>query len=802
MGDTVLPKQENDPMPIVPLRVDHHTFVRESEKGKCIGVLTSGGDSQGMNAAVRAVVRFGIYLGCKMFFIKEGYQGMIDGGDHIVEADWASVSGIIHRGGTIIGSARCMEFKTKEGSLKATKNLVDRGITNLAIIGGDGSLTGANRFRGEWSGNIKELLETGKITKDVAEKYSHLNIVGMVGSIDNDFCGTDMTIGTDSALHRIVEVADNIVPTAFSHQRAFVLEVMGRHCGYLALVAGIVTEADFVFAPEWPPEEDWPDKLCKKLELERQSGQRLNIIIVAEGAIDRQGHPITAEAVKKIIVDRLGMDTRTTVLGHVQRGGAPSAFDRLLGSRMGAEAVMALVEAKQDTEPCVVTLVGNVAVRVPLMACVEKTQAVTKAMADKNWELAIQLRGRSFTSNLETYRLLSRLKPPTVVGEKKGWRLAVMNIGSPCCGMNAAVRSFARNCIYAGNQPLGIHNGIDGLVNGEVRPIEWSDVAGWIVEGGSLLGTKRSLPKGKFAEIAANLEKFQIQGLMVVGGFEAYEAVIQLEEMRGKFPQFRIPMVVLPATISNNVPGTDFSVGADTALNSITEICDRIRQSATGTKRRVFIVETMGGYSGYLATLAGMAGGADAAYINEESFGIKELTRDLEILASKMDKGQVFRGLLLINEKANPNYNIDFLRRMYTEEGKDRFTVRDNVLGHSQQGGTPSPFDRNVATKMAAKTVNWLIEQLNHFASLDGTVHAEGPNSAVVLGLRQATYTFEAVSELAKTTDFSKRISKQRGWWMKLRMINDVLAQHDSIYEEDAIDPSKFQQVTTAKSKF
>ena len=203
-------------------------------------------------------------------------------------------------------------------------------------------------------------------------------------------------------------MADAIIPTAYSHQRTFILEVMGRHCGYLALVAGIVTEADFVFAPEWPPEENWPEKLCKKLELERESGQRLNIIIVSEGAIDREGHPITAEGVKKVVVDRLGMDTRVTVLGHVQRGGAPSAFDRLLGCRMGAESVLALVEAKPDTEPCVVTLVGNVAVRVPLMACVEKTQAVTKAMAEKNWELAIQLRGRSFTTNLQTYRMLSR----------------------------------------------------------------------------------------------------------------------------------------------------------------------------------------------------------------------------------------------------------------------------------------------------------------------------------------------------------------------------------------------------------
>jgi len=159
MSDSIIPSTGLDPMPIIPLRVDHHTFIRNSEKGKCIGVLTSGGDSQGMNAAVRAVVRFGIYLGCKMYFIKEGYQGMIDGGDHIVEADWASVSGIIHKGGTIIGSARCMDFKTREGSLKAANNLIDRGITNLAIIGGDGSLTGANRFRGEWCSLVKELLK-------------------------------------------------------------------------------------------------------------------------------------------------------------------------------------------------------------------------------------------------------------------------------------------------------------------------------------------------------------------------------------------------------------------------------------------------------------------------------------------------------------------------------------------------------------------------------------------------------------------------------------------------------------------
>merc|ERR1719215_2591210 len=253
---------------------------------------------------------------------------------------------------------------------------------------------------------------------------------------------------------------------------------MGRHCGYLALVAGIVSEADWVFVPEWPPEDNWKEKLCKKLEIERDAGQRLNIIIVSEGAIDRQGNPITADMVKKVVVDNLKQDTRITVLGHVQRGGAPSAFDRVLGCRMGAEAVLALMDATPETEACVVSLEGNQAIRVPLMACVEKTQAVTKAMGEKNWQLAVQLRGRSFQRNLETFRMLSKNKPKKGAIKGMGWNLAVVHCGAPCCGMNAAVRSFARNCIFSGNNPIGIHNGFEGLINGEIKPINWSDVTG------------------------------------------------------------------------------------------------------------------------------------------------------------------------------------------------------------------------------------------------------------------------------------------------------------------------------------
>ena len=250
-------------------------------------------------------------------------------------------------------------------------------------------------------------------------------------------------------------------------------------------------------------------------------------------------------------------------------------------------------------------------------------------------------------------------------------------------------RSFTRNCIYSGNNPLGIHNGVDGLIAGEVKPIGWSEVRGWVAEGGALLGTKRTLPAQNFEACAQQLRKFKIQGLVVIGGFDAFQTVLQFAENRSIYKEFRIPMVVLPATISNNVPGTDFTIGADTALNEITEICDRIRQSAQGTKRRVFIVEAMGGnklkhfnpvlallhpqynftyqnisgYSGYLATMAGLAGGADAAYIHEEKFGVKELMKDLDIMAFKMDHGNIYRGLILRNENANSNYDTDFLYR-------------------------------------------------------------------------------------------------------------------------------------------
>uniref|UniRef100_A0A8C1SIJ0 ATP-dependent 6-phosphofructokinase n=1 Tax=Cyprinus carpio TaxID=7962 RepID=A0A8C1SIJ0_CYPCA len=760
--------------------------------GKAIAVLTSGGDAQGMNAAVRAVVRMGIYVGAKVYFVHEGYQGMVDGGDNIKEATWESVSSMLQMGGTVIGSARCKDFRTREGRLKAAHNLVQRGITNLCVIGGDGSLTGANLFREEWSGLLAELVQQGLIDEEASQKYSALHIVGMVGSIDNDFCGTDMTIGTDSALHRIIEVVDAIMTTAQSHQRTFVLEVMGRHCGYLALVSALACGADWVLIPEMPPEDGWEEKMCQKLSATRSRGSRLNIIIVAEGAIDRHGKAITSSIVKDLVVQRLGFDTRVTILGHVQRGGTPSAFDRILASRMGVEAVLALLETTANTAACVVSLCGNQSVRLPLMECVQMTQEVQKAMDGKRFEEAVRLRGRSFENNLKTYKLLAHRKPESELPHSN-FNVAVLNVGAPAAGMNAAVRSAVRVGISEGHKMFAVSDGFEGFYKGQIKEIKWADVGGWTGQGGSLLGTKRTLPAKHIDKIAEQMRKYNINALLMIGGFEV---CLPLLAARGTYEELCVPMVMVPATVSNNVPGSDLSIGADTALNAITDTCDRIKQSASGTKRRVFIIETMGGYCGYLASVGGLAAGADAAYIFEEPFDIRDLQSNVEHLTEKMKTG-IQRGLVLRNENSNENYTTDFIYQLYSEEGKGVFDCRKNVLGHMQQGGAPSPFDRNFGTKIAAKAMQWITKKLNE-SYRKGRVFANTEDSACLLGMRRRAMVFQPVVQLKDETDFVHRIPKEQ-WWLKLRPLMKILAKYKTSY--DISDSGQLEHVVLRRPK-
>jgi 6-phosphofructokinase 1 len=271
---------------------------------KTIGVLTSGGDAPGMNAAVRAVVRKAIYHDVEVYGIIGGYAGLISG--NVRKLELGSVGDIIHRGGTMLFSARCDEFKTEEGQLKGIKQLKKLGIEGLIVIGGDGSYRGA-----------QALSEHG------------FPCIGVPGTIDNDICGTQFTIGFDTALNTVIDAIDKIRDTATSHERTFVIEVMGRNAGDIALWSGLAGGAETILIPE----ENYDMKdICDRLKKGHERGKKHSIIIVAEGVA-------SGIELGKRIKELTNFDTRVSVLGHMQRGGSPTAFDRVLASRLGSRAV-------------------------------------------------------------------------------------------------------------------------------------------------------------------------------------------------------------------------------------------------------------------------------------------------------------------------------------------------------------------------------------------------------------------------------------------------------------------------------
>lgn len=278
---------------------------------KKIGVLTSGGDAPGMNAAIRAVVRSAIYHGLEVVGIRRGYSGLIQG--DIMAMELGSVADIIHRGGTMLFTARSEEFRTPAGQDRALEVIQEHGIDGIVVIGGDGSFRGA-----------KVLCDRG------------INAIGIPGTIDNDIACTDYTIGFDTAVNTVIEAIDKIRDTATSHERTYVVEVMGRDAGDIALWAGVAGGAESVLIPECKYDIK---EIVEKLERGAGRGKKHSIILVAEGAGK-------AFAISEVIRELTGKETRVTVLGHIQRGGSPTAFDRTLASRMGSHAVELLIKGE------------------------------------------------------------------------------------------------------------------------------------------------------------------------------------------------------------------------------------------------------------------------------------------------------------------------------------------------------------------------------------------------------------------------------------------------------------------------
>ncbi len=307
-----------------------------------IGVLTSGGDAPGMNAAIRAVVRTAIYHGLEVFGIMRGYAGMVE--NDIIEMNSRSVANIIQRGGTILKTARCKEFYEYEGRVTAYHNLKEKGIDGLVVIGGDGSFKGAQKFSNEFD----------------------IPCIGLPGTIDKDIAGSDVTIGFDTAVNTAVEAIDKIRDTMDAHDRLFIVEVMGRDAGYIALHSGIATGAENILIPE--TKTDIEDLILSLTEKEKRK-KLVNLIVVAEGGEFGDGNELA-----KIIKERIpSADTRVCILGHIQRGGSPTCEDRLIASHMGYYAVESLLVGRNNV---MVGVVNNKIHYTPLDKAVKEKQKI------------------------------------------------------------------------------------------------------------------------------------------------------------------------------------------------------------------------------------------------------------------------------------------------------------------------------------------------------------------------------------------------------------------------------------------
>lgn len=813
-----------------------------------VGFLTSGGDSPGMNAAIRAVVRMVIHGGGRPFAIREGFRGLCMHGfcggsttsdndndnnfkkdkfleivkgknEYIEEMQWNDVVNIADEGGTVIKSSRCPEFCLKRWRLRATAVLCSFGIDRLIVIGGDGSLTGADMLRGEWS---EHLVELGH-----APSKGELHLIGIAGSIDNDMVGTEATIGSDSSLHRILDAIDCIHSTASSHQRAFIIEVMGRHCGWLALKAAICCAADWLLIPEAPPGPRWEEEMLSMLHANRKNGRSVSIVIVSEGAVDLCNRRITTEHVKEILCSEfqgIKLDARVSCLGHIQRGGSPSAYDRYLATLQGIKAAqLALASGNPLHKGALVSLEENEITSVPLMECVEKTKLVQKRMSELRFEEALLLRDKDFLTNLSMWQLMhhqirSRMKirgimqdggvpttnavsiehdklykePP---GDGPRKRIGIMTVGAPCGGMNAAILA----CKFYGQcrsiDVIGISNGFEGLVEEEWSPLSELSLASFS-KGGTILGTNRALPSVVgLQSVKALLEK-HFDALVIIGGFEAYLSVIELKGL--------MPIILLPATISNNVPGTEYSIGSDTALNVIMKSCEYVRQSASSSRKRVFIVDVQGGHCGYLATVSAFVSCATRAMTGEQGVSLDDLKRDALHFKERFSSDSLGGRIIIRNELSSPVYTAEITSKILEQEGQGKFDSRWIVLGHLQQGGSPSPLDRVRAVRMSLLAMSYLEQLLcpsdkgvertfqrlsEGFSGIDDIVEAlHTPkllsllpvnNECAVMGIKGSRIEIRHIDTLRDETDFQNRRPTER-CWDELGRFTRILSKYES----------------------
>ncbi|KAF7684203.1 ATP-dependent 6-phosphofructokinase, liver type [Astathelohania contejeani] len=707
---------------------------------KRIAILTSGGDSPGMNSAIRAIIRTGIKWGAEVYGVMRGFDGLIAG--NIKRMSWDSVDYHAGDGGTILFSARSDAFRTKEGRKIAVSNLARRGINALVVIGGDGSLEGAMTLKNEFSTHLSELISEGLQVPNY-----DLQLVALPGSIDNDISCTEMTLGADSALHRVVEAVDNLITTMMSHQRAFVLEVMGRNCGWLALMSAFATGAEYVFLPE-APVEDWQSPLISAIKKARDFGKTSIFVIISEGAVDIEGQKIQPKYVKSIIECETGIESRVLTLGHIQRGGEPSAFDRISGTLMGCAAVKHIF-SKVNEAVMIALRRGNYE-PVNLERVIETNKKINTERINKNFGAMMASRGSYF----ERIYKLNRWKP-LKQGRKK--KILVLHEGIRVGGMNVALNAIVRYGSALCDNIYVAENGFEGFIKGRFDSASSYEFINGIQSGASVIGSGAS-NNLDVTLICQRLAEHEFDSLIIIGGSENLYLIQRLSD-RLTGLSLCIDVLLIPATIANNIPGIDTSIGSDTALNCITRACDSLKLTSLSMPRTVFVVDVEGGECGYLAAMGAIACGAFDCFIPERPCTMTHLSETVERLRHRFEGNTSRHGIVLLrNDQTFAGISGEAFSKLVQTDGRDRFNTNFCVLGYLQRGGNPSPIDRITATVLGMKTIDVLL----------GTDEEEiaYKNDAIrgVLGIMGEQVRFTSIAECMKQFDKTRNRMIKAGW--------------------------------------
>jgi 6-phosphofructokinase 1 len=689
-----------------------------------IGVLTGGGDVPGLNAAIRAVVRRATRYDYEVVAIKNGWAGLLGKGD-VFPLSAQAVSGILPLGGTVIGASRTNPFQGNRALDKAIAKLAGSSDPTVQT-----ALDGLRKAQLEFvQKNIDDIKKNvkayaldaivvigGRDTLEVAFKVSQLgiNVVGVPKTMDNDLVETDYSIGFDSAVTRVMHALDDLRVTAASHRRVIVVETMGRETGWVALVGGLAGGADYIVIPEVPTTVA---DVCEHVLARQQTGKMFSLIVVSEGAqmpdlpmrshdeTDPFGRPrydrrAIGESLAIEIERRTGCETRHVILGHLQRGGSPTVFDRVLASRLGVAAVD-MVKNFQFGQ--MATRKNDRFLTVPLARVAAHVQTADK----KYYDLAKIFFGQR------------KLDP----GASPIKRIGVLTGGGDCPGLNSAIRAVACRAMEYGWEVIAFKNGWKGLIDeGDAEPLTADAVLGVLSQGGTFIGTSRTNAKKpeRIVQVKKNLAKFGIDALVAIGGDDTLGVAAKLH-------QEGVKVVGVPKTMDNDINETEYTIGFDSACSVVVDALDRLHTTAS-SHHRVIVVEVMGRDAGWVAVNSGLAGGADFIFIPEVASSIAECSQHL---LRRKGLGKT-SSIVVVSEGSHiPEIEADdaAAEKRLDEFGHVRLDARGLgervakkledmsgletrfvVLGHIQRGGSPSTFDRILATRTGVAAVDLVKE--------------------------------------------------------------------------------------------